>query len=99
MESEEGEDLATLLESTLNLSEGLETLYSEHEVLLEALKEKAEGERGNEEGGARRGKTEQLMQPKKLSEGLVCFLLFLSWQPTLYQGLRRVRSMVSSATI
>lgn len=80
MESEEGEDLASLLESTLNLSEGLETLYSEHEVLLEALREEGEGETGKEEGGARGGKMEQLMQPKQLSKGLVCFLL-LSWQP------------------
>lgn len=30
-------DLGALLESTMTLSRGLETLYSEHEVLLEAL--------------------------------------------------------------
>ena len=35
--SEGTTDLGTLLESTLTLSRGLETLYSEHEVLLEAL--------------------------------------------------------------
>ena len=32
-----GADLGVLLESTMTLSRGLETLYSEHEVLLEAL--------------------------------------------------------------
>ena len=35
-------DLGALLESTLTLSRGLETLYSEHEVLLEALGESGE---------------------------------------------------------
>lgn len=37
--STSGEDLGALLESTLTLSRGLETLYNEHEVLLEALAE------------------------------------------------------------
>ena len=37
--TESGEDLGALLESTLTLSRGLETLYSEHEALLEALGE------------------------------------------------------------
>lgn len=44
MDSESGEDLGALLESTLTLSRGLETLYSEHEVLLQALGE----ERGSD---------------------------------------------------
>lgn len=45
-----GEDLASLLESTVNISKGLETLYSEHEALLEALRqEEREGETGKGE--------------------------------------------------
>ena len=57
MESEGGgEDLASLLESTFTLSRGLETLYSEHEVLLEALgEEDRESETGRRDGGARHG--------------------------------------------
>ena len=34
-----GENLGTVLESTLTLSRGLQTLYSEHEALLEAIGE------------------------------------------------------------
>ena len=48
---ESGEDLGALLESTLTLSRGLETLYSEHEALLEALGEDGrENERGEASG-------------------------------------------------
>ena len=58
---EQGEDLRSLLESTVNLSEGLETLYSEHEALLAVLKgeeeQKGAGEPG---GGAVSGETKQL---------------------------------------
>lgn len=41
-DSTSGEDLGALLESTLTLSRGLETLYSEHKVLLETLGEGGE---------------------------------------------------------
>ena len=45
-----GEDLTNLLESTVNISKGLETLYSEHEALLEALRqEERDGEAGKGE--------------------------------------------------
>lgn len=57
MEPEEqgGEDLGALLESTLTLSRGLETLYSEHEVLLEALGEE-ESETAKGDGDASHGR-------------------------------------------
>lgn len=44
MEAESGEDLGALLESTLTLTRGLETLYSEHEVLLQALGEERDSD-------------------------------------------------------
>lgn len=50
MESESGEDLGALLESTLTLSRGLETLYSEHEVLLQALGEERDSDASNRAG-------------------------------------------------
>lgn len=50
MDSESGEDLGALLESTLTLSRGLETLYSEHEVLLQALGEERGSDASNRAG-------------------------------------------------
>ena len=47
-DSTSGEDLGSLLESTLTLSRGLETLYSEHKVLLEALGEDSESPKKTE---------------------------------------------------
>lgn len=47
-DSTSGEDLGTLLESTLTLSRGLETLYSEHKVLLEALGEDSDSSKKTE---------------------------------------------------
>ena len=64
---EQGGDLRSLLESTVNLSEGLETLYSEHEALLAMLKKEEEkhkhaSEPGGRGGGAVSGETKQLSQ-------------------------------------
>lgn len=50
MDSESDEDLGALLESTLTLSRGLETLYSEHEVLLQALGEERDSEASTRAG-------------------------------------------------